>query len=31
VAEVASGGPVTAYLVQTGAGGDLSFVPGSLD
>jgi hypothetical protein len=31
MAEVASGGPVTAYLVQTGAGGDLSFVPGSLD
>jgi hypothetical protein len=31
VAEVASGGPVTAYLLQTGAGGDLSFVPGSLD
>jgi len=31
VAEVANGGPVTAYLVQTGAGGDLSFVPGSLD
>jgi hypothetical protein len=31
VAEVASGGPVTAYLVQTGAGGGLSFVPASLD
>jgi PKD domain len=30
-AEVVSGGPVTAYLLQTGAGGDLSFVPGSLD
>ncbi|MFL6192919.1 MAG: PKD domain-containing protein [Thermoanaerobaculia bacterium] len=28
-AEVLGGGPVQTYLLQTGAGGDLSFVPGS--
>jgi hypothetical protein len=29
--EVVGGGPVQTYLFQTGAGGDVSFVPGSAD